>query len=187
MKKFCITLIVLLTPIVCFSSMESHPGYFSLEETGLLTIDDIEVDINLSGPMLAMVTGITKDSDPDFSELSGQLEGIRVLVGAPQTQDLEQLQREFDDVGRRLESDGWTRIVMVRENDDRVLIFTKDNGDLIDGITVLALEDTDEMVVVNIVGTIDPRNLARLIGSLDSLGDIDFDIDSDVFGSDSDD
>ena len=45
MKRFCITLFVLLTPFVCFAGMESHPGYFSLESTGLLTIDDIEVDI----------------------------------------------------------------------------------------------------------------------------------------------
>jgi hypothetical protein len=137
--------------------------------------------------LLAMVTGVTKDSDPDFSELSGQLEGIRVMVGAPQTQDFEQLCREFDDVGYRMQSAGWTRVVMVKENDERVLIFTKDNGDLIDGITVLALEDTDEMVVINIVGTIDPRNLGRLISNLDGLGDIDFDIDSDDFHSVSDD
>ena len=187
MKKICATLIVVLMPVLCLAGMESHPGYFSLESTGLLAIDDIEVEINLSGSLLALITGVTAESDPEFSELSSQLEGIRVIVGTPQIKDFEMLCREFDDVGSRLESYGWTRVVMVRENDERVLIFTKDNGDQIDGITVLALDDTDEIVVVNIVGTIDPRGLARLLSSLDNFGDINFDIDSDDYDADSDD
>jgi len=68
-----------------------------------------------------------------------------------------------------LEQDGLVTVVKVREDDEDVRVCFRPNGDLLDGIFVIAAERGDEIALVNIVGTLDPAHIGS-VGSNFNLG-----------------
>ena len=160
-------------------AITSHPGYFPLEELGLFATTEAEIDINLRGSILKMVSGATANADPEFSNVAADLKLIRVLVGTPDVADADTMLHELDSASARLEAAGWYRLVRVRDDDERVNIYVKEAGEMFDGITVMVADGLDEVVLVNIVGTIDPAQAGRLMSNIDDLGDVDLDLDFD--------
>jgi hypothetical protein len=57
-------------------------------------------------------------------------------------------------------------VVTVNSADEQVRIYMKINQDKIDGITVMAVEDT-EAVFVNVIGDINPAELERVMDNFD--------------------
>ncbi len=156
-----------------------HPGYFPIETLGLLSPSAIEVDVDLTGPMLRMVSGVLEgDADERaFAALVSRLERIRVQVGAIEgNAGLADTRRRLEEAATRLEGEGWQRMVLVRNGDELVSVYVRGDDQRIDGITVLALDD--ELALVNLVGAIDPRELGRLLADLDELPALeDLDLD----------
>ena len=157
----------------------SHPGYFPLEELGLFAATEAEIDINLRGSMLKMISGATSNADPEFSSVAADLKLIRVLVGEPAISDMDNLLYEIDSASARLEAEGWYRLVRIRDDHERVNIYVKEAGDMFDGLTVMVVDDLDEVVLINIVGTIDPAQMGKLMSNIDDMGDVDLDLDFD--------
>jgi len=153
--------------------IEGHPGYFALEELGLFDEDGLEIDVNLSGSVLRLVSGATEEGDPEFSSLMAGLKRIRVLVGRPSLDDSASIITELNHAASRLEADGWQSIVKIREHDENIRLLVRDNGETIEGLTVLIGDGTDEVVLVNIVGEIDPEALGRLSGVLSGVSGVD--------------
>jgi hypothetical protein len=80
------------------------------------------------------------------------------------------------DVSSRLGDHGWESVVTVNSNDEQVRVFMMINDDQVEGITVMAVEDT-EAVFVNVIGSINPEELGRVMEN--------FDIELDGHGDDS--
>ena len=57
-------------------------------------------------------------------------------------------------------------MVTVNSADEQVRVFMKINGETVDGITVMAVEDT-EAVFVNVIGNINPAELERVMDNFD--------------------
>ena len=73
-----------------------------------------------------------------------------------------------------LENKGWETIVKVRDKGEHAYIAIRQDGNSIVGLVVLAAEEDDEIVLVNIVGTIDLDEIWRVgrefdIDHLDSV------------------
>ncbi len=66
------------------------------------------------------------------------------------------------EMSKRLKADGWETVVKVREDDEFVDMFLKTNGDVIEGMVVMVIDEDDEAVFVNIIGEIDPEQIGRL-------------------------
>ena len=69
-------------------SVTSHPGYFAIEEMGILAKGDLEVDVDLQGAMLQVAAGAMEGDDvgddSNFAQLVSSLEpktGSRVGEG----------------------------------------------------------------------------------------------------------
>ena len=64
MRKLTGAMVVVVL-LMCGSAMaqvdSSHPGYFPIEEMGILAKDDLEVDINLEGAMLQVAAGAMQE------------------------------------------------------------------------------------------------------------------------------
>ena len=80
---------------------------------------------------------------------------------------------EFNAAVSRLETSGWKRILSVEEDEEQVYIFAREMEGAIAGVTVLVNDSGEEIVVVNIVGNIDPRVLGRLIANMDEMPDLE--------------
>jgi hypothetical protein len=70
------------------------------------------------------------------------------------------------DVSSKLSAVGWESVVTVNSDDEQVRIFMKMNGELVEGITVMAVEPT-EAVFVNVIGNISPGELERVMENFD--------------------
>jgi hypothetical protein len=153
-------------------SVEQSPGYFPLEELGLFADGGVEVDVDIQGPMIKMMAAAAQEQEPEFGELASQLERIRVRVGTLRGDDRSGVEAEFDRAIRQLEAAGWKPMVRVDDEEELVRVFVKQGTERIHGLAVLVNDGFEEGVLVNIVGDLDPELVGRLIGSMDSLPDL---------------
>jgi hypothetical protein len=149
-----------------------HPGYFPIEELGIFGGGKLEVDIDVSGAMLQVAAGAMEEQDDSLAELVSNLKRVRVQVGSPKTADASAIGASIADAGARLKSSGWNKILAVEEDDEQMYLYTLENSGNISGLTVLVNDGGEEVVLVNIAGSIDPRTLGRLISSIE-----DFDLE----------
>jgi hypothetical protein len=158
-------------PAVAQSGADSHPGYYPIESMGLLNADDLEVNIDLAGPMLEAAAGALQqqDEDPDLSRLISQLERVRVQLGSAESSDSEHIVAAFESAVRAMEAAGWKRFLVVVDEDERVYLLGRQSGDLISGLTVLVHDGGDEVVLANVAGAIDPAVLGRVLSRIDEL------------------
>ena len=95
------------------------------------------------------------------------------MVGAPESADGAAVTASFNAAVSQLETSGWKRILSVEEDDEQVYIFAREIEGAISGLTVLVNDSAEEIVVVNVVGNIDPRVLGRLIANMDEMPDLE--------------
>jgi len=165
--------LIALSGLAAAQAGATHPGYFPIEEMGVLAKEDLEVDVNLEGAMLEVAAGAMEQQSSGFAEMVSQLERVRLQVGAPEGADAAAVTASFNAAVSRLETSGWKRILSVEEDDEQVYIFAREIQGAIAGLTVLVNDSAEEIVVVNIVGNIDPRLLGRLIANMDEMPDLE--------------
>jgi len=153
----------------------SHPGYYPIEAMGLFAADEVEVNIDLQGAMLQVASGAMQreGEDPDISQLVSNLERVRLQVGSPKGADAATIASSFNDAVEKMESAGWSRILSVLEDDQQVYLFARENAGTIVGLTALVNDEGDELVLANVVGSIDPVLLGRVIAKLDKLPNLE--------------
>ena len=101
------------------------------------------------------------------------IERVRVLVGSPSGADASTIAHSIENAKAELESSGWDRILSVEEDEELVYVFAVESGGRIQGVTVLVNDGAEEIVLVNIVGDIDPRVLGRAIASMDEIPNLE--------------
>ena len=123
------------------------------------------VEVNLRGSLLRLAAAATREDEPDMSTLIEGLNAITVRI-YPLSSARTNVSSDFSDVGHRLEADGWSTFVRVRDTDEDnndVWIYVRDDGDNFDGLVVMALDpDEDQAAFVLIDGHIDPDDIGRL-------------------------
>ena len=128
------------------------------------------VEINLSPAMLKFVARIAAKQEPETAELIRNLKSIRVNVVAMDDSNRASTVDRIESVRRKLEGEGWTKMVTVRERDngDNVDVHVKQRGEeAIDGLVVTVLDRKGEAVFVNIVGNINADQLATIADKFD--------------------
>ena len=122
---------------------------------GSTTAVDLPQDmLSLAGPFLG-----EGSEEAVARELLANIEGMYVRV----FEDLVYSGSDLDAVRAQLVGTGWTRMVTVDEDEDEIGIWMYRDGDAVTGMFILVAEP-DEVVAVNIVGRLDPEDLAALGG-----------------------
>jgi hypothetical protein len=128
------------------------------------------VEVNLSSAMLKFAARIAARQEPEVAEMIRNLKSIRVnVVGLDDTNRAATVE-QIEGVRRKLESQGWTKMVTVRERNggDNVDVHVKQRGEeSIDGLVVTVLDRKGEAVFVNIVGNINADQLAQIADKFD--------------------
>lgn len=129
------------------------------------TYGEPKISINIGGTLLQFVGLMSAKSNPETSEMMSQLKGVRVFGYT--IEDNPAVAREkFDEVKKTLKSKGWEPVVQVNEDDEQVLIYMKMTGDTMEGMTVMTVDD-EEVMFINIIGKLDPRQLGKVMDGLD--------------------
>ena len=148
--------------------IESHPGYFSLDELGIVDAESSSLDINLSGAMLRLVGAAVLQEEPELAELVSQMHAMRVLTSPVADLEEPKVIAALARGVKALEGRGWQRVVRVREDDEQVHVYLKEVEGRIEGLTLFVFDPADELTLINIAGRID----VDLLGALSQAFDV---------------
>ena len=144
--------------------LRAFPGYVDFGQLSDI-FGEPNVEIAIGKGLLSFVGIFTQSEDPEVADMFSRLDGVRVQV-----YETEYLADGAVDlikgVSSNLSSSGWAPVVSVNSADEQVRIFMKLNGDTIEGITVMAVEP-HEAAFINVIGMLDPNELARLMDHFD--------------------
>ncbi|MBI2812750.1 MAG: DUF4252 domain-containing protein [Opitutae bacterium] len=128
------------------------------------------VEVNISPAMLKFAARIAARQEPEAAEMIRNLKSIRVNVVGLDDSNRAATVEKIEAVRRKLESEGWTKMVTVREKNDgdNVDVHVKQHGEeAIDGLVVTVIDRKGEAVFVNIVGTINADQIAKIADKFD--------------------
>ncbi len=158
-----------------------HPGYVDFDALDIFADEDAKIEVYLKQPMLKLLSEFAKHEDPELFEMFAKLKLVRVQVFEVTRELGEKFEAESSKTVKELDKKGWERIVRVREDDERVYVYLKPSADydFIEGIVVIAIEDFEEAVFVNIVGEINPDDIGRLSGhfGIEELDSIRYEVE----------
>lgn len=126
------------------------------------------VNVSLNENLLKIVPKAFDKNDPDemkAKDIIAGLKGVYVKVFEFDAEGAYDRQGDVEPIRQQLKAPGWSRIVEVRSRREgrEVEVYLLNNGSRVDGLAVLAFEPK-QLVVVNIVGTIDLEKLRQLEG-----------------------
>jgi len=134
-------------------------GYFDFNSIPDLP-DQPSVQVDINAALLGLAAAAAGGSDPEIAALLAGIEGVRVRVYA-RLEDAAEVASFMDDASGRLERDGWHRVVYAQDGEDEVRVYARVAGDLMDGLTIMALCE-DEAAFVNVAGRISAEQLGRI-------------------------
>jgi len=160
----CVTALMALPVMAQEDALKDYPGYVDFGELSAV-FGEPSVQISVGESLLGLVSSLSASEDPEAAALFKRLNGVRVSVFETDSMadgavDL------IKDVSARLVERGWEAVVTVNSDDEQVRIFMMINDDQVEGITVMAIEET-EAVFVNVIGSINPEELGRVMENFD--------------------
>ena len=118
------------------------------------------VEVNIKSNLIAMVAALTKKTEPEVTQVIEGLKQIRVNVLQTTKENRDEMKKRISDIRGKLDKGGWERIVTAMEKDQDIGVFLKTkDATTVEGICVTVV-DKDQVVLVNVVGNIQPEKLA---------------------------
>lgn len=156
---------LLLSLSACgISAPRSSEGFAELDSPGIFDTDNI---VNLSiGPTLLRFAAAHIDDDPKIGDLLRDLNGVRIRVYEI-ARNSEQVKLRVAGMQSKLQQSGWEPVVLVREEGEETHLLVKMKNERIVGLTLLAMEEDSEVVVINLMGDIRPQNFSKVMVALD--------------------
>lgn len=167
MKRFLITAfctLLALPAIAQEDALRDLPGFVDFGEMNSI-YGEPKVNISIGGALLGFVGALAKNEDPQAAAIFSKLKGVRVSVyatGGDAAAALDQVSR----VKETLSALQWSPVVQVNEEGEQVQIYMKMAGEVMDGLTLMAV-DSEEAVFINVIGQLDPEELSQLMGRFD--------------------
>lgn len=158
-------------------ALKDLPGFVDFGEMNAI-YGEPKVNISIGGALLGFVGAMAKNEDPDAAAIMSKLKGVRVSVYSTEEVGAEAALNQVAEVKKWLTNSDWEAIVQVNEDDEQVQIFMNLDGDKMNGLTLMAV-DSEEAVFINVIGQLDPSELASVMGKFDIDLDDAMDIDVD--------
>ena len=175
MSKFVIGLFCALLALPVMAQEDELvdlPGYVDFGDLSA-TYGEPKITINLGGTMLNFVGMMSSSESPETSEMISKLKGIRVQIYSLD-ENVDAARDQFSKTRSGLKSSGWEPIVQVNEDDEQVLVYMKAVDGNMEGMTVMVV-DEEEAVFVNVIGQLNPAELAQVMDKFDVNVDVDLD------------
>ncbi|MFT7561056.1 MAG: hypothetical protein ACI93R_002981 [Flavobacteriales bacterium] len=129
---------------------------------------EAKVEVNLGASLIGLVSMFAREEDPEVAKIMSTIESVKVRVYTLNKNSNKAVEM-VDSITKRIRKDKWEPIVSINEDNEKVRIFIKMTDEKIDGLVVMAIDnsrESGEAVFVNIVGEIDPANIATVTKSL---------------------
>jgi hypothetical protein len=131
------------------------------------------IEINLGSAMLGLLSSATKNEEQGLSSILSSLTAINVIVfELEQTDKMNDLRKQINQLAELKTSAGFDKIATVKDDDSLVYIFAETTEDNFKSLSIFALDDEDELILIEIKGSI----LMSQIGDLMKHFDVDLDL-----------
>lgn len=142
----------------------SGPGFANLDSPGVLDTDR-EMVLSI-GPTLLRLAAKHTDNEPEVQALLRSLDGVRIRIYEIDG-DPSRVASKLDRMRTRLENEGWTPVILVREGEERTQMLVRSSGRVVHGMTLLSSDGESEAVMINLIGDIQPRYFSDVMVALD--------------------
>lgn len=152
-----------------YAAIDDEPGYFDLGTFAPAPKREF-VEVNLSPGLIKFAARIARTQEPDAADLLGSIKRIRVNVVGLDDSNRTGTVEKIEAIRRKLDAQGWTQMVTVREKSDgdNVDVHVKQlSDDVIQGVVITVIDKKGQAVLVNIVGNISADKLGELADKLD--------------------
>lgn len=167
-------LLAVAAPAADRNDSRNHPGYADLVAIAGFDGRTTKIEVDVSGWLLSLGKDLgARVHDRDLSVLQG-LEAVHIRVFPYQANERADMVKGVDRISTALTKAGWERIVKVNDDDEDVYVYIKGNEKYVEGLSIAALTDDDQVALINIYGHISPDQIAHLI---DDHGHFDIDVD----------
>jgi hypothetical protein len=171
----------LALPLLAFAA--DPPGQLHLPSfTGLQSKASEVVDITLGTWPLALASKFMNADNPEDAEIKKVISGIKSIAVRSYEFDSDFVysQDDVDAVRRQLSAPGWTHLAQVRKRNkaQEVDVYVALTDDQAKGFAVVASEPR-KFTILNIVGSIDLEQIAKLQHHMDLRVDLDEAMDDD--------
>lgn len=172
MHRFIVVVVFLL---VCALSAQAgddlsgHPGYVDLDRIQIPVGAEDVTEVNLGPELLKLAAGM-ENGNAELSDTLEGLFGIRVKSFGLTPETADQIRPIVEDMQHQLENEGWKRLVYVKEGSELVLVSMKYDPvepEKMAGMMVIAFDPADEVVFVNMVGSINLSDIGDLVDGID--------------------
>lgn len=152
------------TLISCgITAPRSDAGYANLDSPGMF---DTNRTMSLSiGPTLLRFAAMHLDDDPETKALLKSLQGVRIRT-YDVNGDSDKINSNLKRMSLKLQKDDWDPVMLVNENGELTQMFAKVTARGIQGLTIVSADET-EVVVINVMGEIDPVHFGDVMLALD--------------------
>jgi hypothetical protein len=126
--------------------------------------------VSISKELFSMFADMDSD-DPDMQEVKAmmeQLEGIKILMFETEAIDDAELAKFKGEIGK-LQVEGYTELMEVKQTDEEVKFLSKKKGDKI-GELLLVINGEKEAGFITITGTIDMSSIGKLSKAMNFEG-----------------
>ena len=132
------------------------PGIRGLSNLRGLADTEPVVEVTLREPLLRLITETIPEEDAEAANFVSHLLSVRLHVYDDIGGDVQHIAENMDGIAADLDSEGWERVVRVRDDDDQVDFFLRisDDDDMIFGIAVMIVSEDGEMVLAKYRGDI---------------------------------
>ena len=152
---------------------------FENEELESLVGTQPSVEINLGAMMLGLLSSATENEEQGIANILSSLDSIKVKVyeleKTNKTVDkstLKNIKLKINQLAQKQKKQGYEVLAKVKEDDSLVYVLAKMDKKNFKSLSILALDDDDELVLINIEGTI----LMSQLGDLMEHFNVDLDI-----------
>lgn len=172
MKK---TIYAFIITLVSSSVAMAQPQTPQPPEDSLVSIVGSEptVEINLGAMMLGLLSSATESEEEGVAQILSNLDSIKVTVfELEDTVKMNALKTKITAMAEMKKAQGYEALAKVKEDDSLVYILAKMDKESFKSLSIFALDDDDELVLIDIDGTI----LMSQLGNLMEHFDVDLDI-----------
>lgn len=172
------TVYTLLMAMLCSSPTLAQPPSPQSPKTPEISLASIvgsepTVEINLGAMMLGLLSSATENEEQGIAQILSKLDSIKVTVYELQeANNFQALKSKITALAELKKTNGYEVLAKVKEDDSLVYVLAKMDKENFKSLSVYALDDDDELVLINIDGTI----LMSQLGSLMEHFDVDLDI-----------
>jgi len=161
--KVALLLAIALLAGCGLTAPRGNEGYADLDSLGVLDVDNT---MTLSiGPALLRFAARYLDDEPETQALLRGLDGVRVRIYTVDG-DASRVADRMRAMSAKLCAQHWEPVALVQKEGEQVHMLVRSTGGRIHGLTVLAL-DGDEAVVVNVMGDLKPEYFGHTMAALD--------------------